>query len=330
MTLKQNLKVDHTQRLDLQQQMVDLLTKYKDLQNETDTLKTTNEKQAVLNEALQNTVSFLKSQNQAQEISIKASEDTTFSLITSVVNRVLEIQNTTSVIPSQLNSLEVRTNVSNTELLNNLEDYEIITKQTLTALQYVSKDDFDNQQNMLLNLTKFVETESLKMRVTSRKHQQYIDTIADQLTADNARLRACISPRVVFSATFQKATGTISIKRYTTVKYNLTLYNAGGAYNVTTGRFTCKEPGMYSFTVRMKSYLGRYSCLALLYNGALVTELVANDQDDDDTASMGVTLALGRGDHVEVEVTCGSTLKQGGYSQANMFTGHLVHGDACL
>ncbi|OWF34510.1 Complement C1q tumor necrosis factor-related protein 3 [Mizuhopecten yessoensis] len=104
------------------------------------------------------------------------------------------------------------------------------------------------------------------------------------------------------------------------------LTNAGGAYDSSTGYFTCPESGVYVFFVTTLAFPNKHIETMLLKNGHRIGMLISGNSDTWGPSSNMVIVTAQKGDHVWVKVNdhyhdTGTVLHQG----FTTFSGFLLH-----
>ncbi|XP_052572153.1 complement C1q subcomponent subunit C [Peromyscus californicus insignis] len=84
------------------------------------------------------------------------------------------------------------------------------------------------------------------------------------------------------------------------VKFNSAITNPQGDYDTSTGKFTCKVPGLYYF-VHHTSQTANL-CVQLFHNGVKVTSFCDHMSNNKQVSSGGVLLRLQKGDEVWLAV----------------------------
>ena len=125
------------------------------------------------------------------------------------------------------------------------------------------------------------------------------------------------SKPVAFTATTSRNLWTSKWERLSVIVFDYVITNVGGAYNVSDGKFTTPEAGIYCFTWTTLTLTG-YSFESMLYrNGRQVYPLYAHANaryDGLDSASNLVSLSLSEGDMVWVAYVSGGYLDTGASS----------------
>ncbi|XP_031428667.2 complement C1q-like protein 4 [Clupea harengus] len=119
-------------------------------------------------------------------------------------------------------------------------------------------------------------------------------------------------------------------RRNIDVAYEAVFLNMGMAYNPRTGIFTVPHSGVYSLAVTVFSDAGSpgsllAACAQLSRNGAALASLrEKNYEDQEDAASLVLTLQLSAGDQVSVRLLPGCYLCDD-QNHYNTFSGFLLY-----
>jgi len=150
------------------------------------------------------------------------------------------------------------------------------------------------------------------------------------------KLKTCFSAFVAFDAAISYSrfsSYTLSIPSGQTVVFDDVSINQGGAYDSSTGVFTCSVTGVYEFQVHAQGAAGKYVILQLEKNGQELFDLVADNEDFVD-AFLSHIVRLSVGDTVSVKCTYPSVMYAEGsgsnWYRLNYFTGKLLHIQDCL
>ncbi|XP_018595924.1 cerebellin 20 isoform X2 [Scleropages formosus] len=114
------------------------------------------------------------------------------------------------------------------------------------------------------------------------------------------------------------------------VKYQVSFLNLGNDYNKSTGNFVAPRSGVYVFAVTAVSDSGSpgtplAACVILRVNNLEVASISEkNDQDQEDSGTVVLTVQLNAGDHVAVYMPPGCFLCDS-KQHLNTFTGFLLY-----
>ncbi|KAM9801475.1 complement C1q tumor necrosis factor-related protein 5 [Neosynchiropus ocellatus] len=137
-----------------------------------------------------------------------------------------------------------------------------------------------------------------------------------------------VAPKSAFSAKLSEGL-TLPLVVETAVHFDKVLLNEQGDYNAETGRFTCKVPGVYYFTVHATVYRSSLQ-FDLMKNGHAISSHFQFYGNWPKPASVtgGALVHLVPGDQVWVQMALGEF--NGFYSSSktdSTFSGFLVHSD---
>jgi len=162
----------------------------------------------------------------------------------------------------------------------------------------------------------------------------------DAMELKQAQLKRCTAKRIGFMATLNRFQGQQNgqLSEYVAankpVVFDKVIYSSGGEYNYVTGQFTCTEPGLYYFSVHAMSTHKTYFALDLKLNDQAMTSFYVQDTVSVEVGSLSALLKLKRNDVVSVWTgpSYAAQFYEDTYNivQPNVFTGHMVHRDACL
>ncbi|KAM5174405.1 hibernation-associated plasma protein HP-25-like [Callospermophilus lateralis] len=107
------------------------------------------------------------------------------------------------------------------------------------------------------------------------------------------------------------------------IVFKESLYNQEGHYNMTTGQFSCTNPGVYNFGFDIGLLQGSVK-ISLMRNGIQIREKQAQANDSYRYATGTVIVALEKGDKVWLESKLSGTESEKGITQM-VFFGYLLY-----
>lgn len=158
-----------------------------------------------------------------------------------------------------------------------------------------------------------------------KAQQQEINDLKQQQN----KLKQCTSHRIAFMSSVSHSQN-VAVGQ--TVVFDKSIYDMGGAYDTSTGLFTCSQPGLYHFTVHALETIRGNLDLHLMLNSKSITSLYAADSVEFDTDTMSAVLHLKANDVVKVvpAFTQAELYHDGNIPQENVFLGHLIQSDDCV
>ncbi|XP_072041669.1 uncharacterized protein [Amphiura filiformis] len=135
-------------------------------------------------------------------------------------------------------------------------------------------------------------------------------------------------PLSMFTATLTSSLHVSS--GYQTVAFNSVKMNAGNDYSATSGFFTCRIPGMYSFSVTVLSHPQYDLNIYLMRNEVQEARAYYNymsDKSGYSTIGHSIVLDLEEGDEIYIRAHPTTYLYASG-TGSNVFTGHLLYAAA--
>ena len=170
-----------------------------------------------------------------------------------------------------------------------------------------------------------------------KNQQDLLSNEIEKQQLDISRLHACVSTSVAFAAhmshsSFPSDSHELIVKwdvLFTIVKWDVVTLNQGGAYDTSTGMFTCDTSGLYAFDVHVQGHFGTRVCLQLQKNGDRLVGLFKHAHDHTDDASLSHVVELQQGDEVGVFTSCTSVLYQEYVDELNYFSGYLIRSADC-
>ncbi|XP_037630354.1 complement C1q-like protein 2 [Sebastes umbrosus] len=166
------------------------------------------------------------------------------------------------------------------------------------------------------------------MRMESFFNQTY-EAITKYLAKPKMALDDMMTNRSAFSVGLNHTEMMSCFGPFPVIKYNNVFLNLGDGYNTDTGIFTVPRCGVYSLavTVYSSSITSLMACGNLLVNGQMVASVIERKgQDDEDSATVVVSVKLKTGDEVKVNLPEGCAICDD-HNNFNTFTGFLLYSD---
>ncbi|OCT88363.1 complement C1q tumor necrosis factor-related protein 2 [Xenopus laevis] len=112
------------------------------------------------------------------------------------------------------------------------------------------------------------------------------------------------------------------------IKFDKVLMNEGGHYNVSSGKYVCKIPGIYFFTYDI-TLANKHLAIGLVHNGQYRIKTFDANTGNHDIASGSTILPLKRGDEVWLQIFYSEQngLFYDPYWTDSLFTGFLIYPD---
>ena len=125
-------------------------------------------------------------------------------------------------------------------------------------------------------------------------------------------------PTSAFSAQLQRD---LSVSQ--TIPFDVEDLDIGNDFDHTTGIFTCRIPGLYSFTFTFSKYQRNEMDVSLKVNGQQKAKIYIDTTDRIDRQSQHVLLMLQQSDQVKLDTNGDLYVLDGEHN--NFFNGHLIH-----
>nr|XP_019956653.1 PREDICTED: eosinophil peroxidase-like [Paralichthys olivaceus] len=126
-------------------------------------------------------------------------------------------------------------------------------------------------------------------------------------------------PRIENKVAFSVRLGNNFPKASMPIAFREVIYNGQNRYNVSTGYFTCEQPGVYEFQFHCTIFK-KAANIDLMHNGKLIVHSFTTKQSGRITASGNVYIKLEKGDMVWLLANQGGN----GLSSDSFFSGHLL------